>query len=233
MQHFRSPHQAHPNACYTLCRDINVIGGRAFSEYLPANKRGTKKLYEDGDVDPNRPKNPNDPDYDPDEGFHGTHVAGIIGAKNDGHGPYGVLPGESCGLVKMAARALNGQRNCTTERSAPLQHLTPCFPAFDSTNRCQDLLRHLWHGQDSVLGPIQQDPGRTGVGIVIWVCRSAALPSGKLPDSPLWRGQHVHGLFAGGPGRVSCILYHSLQDGVSIHLGRDCKVWYGVRSSCR
>jgi len=103
-------HQAYPDACHTLCRDLNIVGGRAFSEYLPNKNsvRSNKLFWPAGDIDPN----------DPDSSWHGTHVAGIIGAKNDGRGPYGVLPGESCGVVKMAAaRALNGRRNCTTERS--------------------------------------------------------------------------------------------------------------------
>ena len=71
-----------------------MIGGRAFHADLPEYVRDQRAFWLDCDK----------PVVNKSNGFHGTHVAGIIGAKNDGRGPYGVLPGEiSCCVAKKAA----------------------------------------------------------------------------------------------------------------------------------
>jgi len=79
------PQQAHRYrvVCHTLCRDLNANSGLAFDPSVVKVKK-SPIYWQDGNIDLINPNN----------SYHGTHVAGIIGAKNDGKGPYGVLPGE-------------------------------------------------------------------------------------------------------------------------------------------
>jgi len=130
--HYEQPSpikQTRFNACHMLCRDLNVIGGRAFHADLPEYVRDQRAFWLDCDK----------PVVNKSNSFHGTHVAGIIGAKNDGRGPYGVLPGEiSCCVAKKAAVETWTAASALLVPSA--RHMTSHpSPYFISTSRCQDL----------------------------------------------------------------------------------------------
>jgi subtilisin family serine protease len=69
--------------------DLNVVGGKSFCS---SEVKGDP--YSDGFG-------------------HGTHVAGIVGAKNNGQGIVGAAPGEASAWRRHCRRALDGSLLCS------------------------------------------------------------------------------------------------------------------------
>jgi subtilisin family serine protease len=76
--HAPNPHPPLP----THPSDLNIVGGRNFHDDTPDALRDDPRYWSDTDMPTSK-----------SNGYHGTHVAGVIGALNNGVGSWGVQPG--------------------------------------------------------------------------------------------------------------------------------------------